>query len=153
MNEDNHPGAGASKPGAFDNASEKVARETSSLRSQARAQFDELAEPLRENARNIAEQQKAAGADRLAQLGTAVHGAASGLEKELPQAAQLIHTAAENIEHASSRLRDRSVDDLVGMFTTFAKQQPAAAFAGSLLAGFAFSRFLKSSSAQRREHA
>ena len=105
---------------------------------------------LRDDVRAIAEQQKAHGADRLADLGQAVHEAANGLERELPNAARAVHSAAERLETASSRLRDNSVDDLIATFSDFARRQPAAALAGAALAGFALARFLKSSSAERR---
>lgn len=137
--------------------SDPQSRESTSAASepgaQARAQLEEISAPLRESARQMAEQQRDAGADHLADLGRAVHGAATGLEKELPHAAHYIHTAADGLESASSKLRERSIDDLVGMFDRFAKHQPAAAFAGAVLAGFALSRFLKSSKVDRPERA
>jgi len=124
---------------------DRIARDAAALGSDARAQLDKMTSPLRDNLRDVAEQQKSAGADRLGELSHAVHGAASGMEQELPQAAQFIHAAADRLETASAKLRDRSVDDLVEGFGRFARQQPAAAFAGAVLAGFALSRFLKSS--------
>src|SRR5690348_5548437 len=96
--------------------------------------------------RDFAEQQKAAGADNVARLGQAVHGAAEQLGRELPQAAGFIHSAADTLQGAASAMRERSIEDLVGGFRDFARRQPAAAFAGSVLAGFALARFLKSSS-------
>ena len=57
-----------------------------------------------------------------------------------------MHTAAEGLETAAEHLRNRSVEDLIGTFNRFARQQPIAAFAGAILAGFVVSRFIKSSS-------
>ena len=54
-------------------------------------------------------------------------------------------TQADKIEEASSALKERSLDDLMGTFGQFARSQPAAFFATAALAGFALSRFLKSS--------
>jgi hypothetical protein len=93
----------------------------------------------------VAEEQKTAGAERIEAVGRAVHGAADQLGKEVPQAAPYIHSAAETLEGAASWLQGRSVDEFVTGFNRFARQQPAAAFAGSVLAGFALARFLKSS--------
>jgi hypothetical protein len=45
----------------------------------------------------------------------------------------------------ASSLRERSIDDLVRSLNNFARNQPAAFFGGAVLAGFALSRFLKSS--------
>jgi hypothetical protein len=99
--------------------------------------------------REFAEEQKAAGADNMARLGEAVHGAADQLGRELPQAAGFIHSAADTLQSAASSMRERSIEDLVAGFRDFSRRQPAAAFAGSLLAGFALARFLKSSNPQR----
>jgi hypothetical protein len=150
MDQEARPHASAFVDRDIDAGSAEVA--AASLASDAKDHLAEAAAPLRENARKMAEEQKEAGADRLAEFGHAVHGAASGLERELPQAARLVHSAADNIQSASSRLRERSIDDLVQMYDAFARRQPAAAFAGAVLAGFALSRFLKSSSAEQHEH-
>jgi hypothetical protein len=42
-------------------------------------------------------------------------------------------------------LRERSLDDLMQSFGRFARTQPATFFGGAVVAGFALSRFLKSS--------
>jgi uncharacterized phage infection (PIP) family protein YhgE len=105
---------------------------------------------LAEEARDFAEQQRAAGADNVARLGRAVHEAADQIGKELPQAAGFIHSAADTLQTASSALRERSIEDMAASFSDFARRQPAAAFAGSVLAGFALARFLKSSSSREQ---
>jgi uncharacterized phage infection (PIP) family protein YhgE len=92
-----------------------------------------------------ADQAKTKGVDQLAGVSRAVHSAADELGRELPQAADYIHSAADRLENASAALRERSLDDLVSTFNNFARRQPAVAFAGSVLAGLALSRFLKSS--------
>ena len=116
------------------------------MKSTAREAAGHLAEETRE----FAEDQKAAGADNMARFGQAVHGAADQLGKELPQAAGFIHSAADTLQSAASSIRERSIEDQVARFRDFARRQPAAAFAGSLLAGFALARFLKSSSPRER---
>ncbi len=74
-----------------------------------------------------------------------VLGAAHEIEQELPQAAGFVHDAATKLEGAAASLRERSVDDLIRSLNNFARTQPAAFFGGAVLAGFALSRFLKSS--------
>jgi hypothetical protein len=103
------------------------------------------AETVKDAMRDVAEEQKNAGAERIEAVGRAVHGAADQLGQEIPQAAPYIHSAAETLEGAASWLQGRSVDEFVTGLNRFARQQPAAAFAGSVLAGFALARFLKSS--------
>jgi hypothetical protein len=92
-----------------------------------------------------ADEAKARGVGQMAGVNRAVHSAANELGRELPQAADYIHSVADRLESASSALSERSVEDLVSAFNNFARRQPAAAFAGSVIAGFAVSRFLKSS--------
>ena len=101
------------------------------------------AEVIRETATDYAEARKAEGAERIKGFSRAVHGAADQIGKEIPQAAEYVHEAASRIEAAADELRNRSVEDLISGFTRFARQQPAAAFAGAVLAGFVLSRFLK----------
>jgi uncharacterized phage infection (PIP) family protein YhgE len=96
-------------------------------------------------ARDLAEERKAAAADNVVRLSRAVHDAADQLGGELPQAAGYIHSAADRLQSASKTLRERSVEDMVGDFSDFARRQPVAALAGAVLAGFALARFLKSS--------
>lgn len=107
------------------------------LRGTASGVKDEIVE--------AADEAKAKGVDQIAGVSRAVHGAADELSRELPQAAGYIHAVADRLEGATSALRERSVEDLVSTFNGFARRQPATAFAGSVLAGFALSRFLKSS--------
>lgn len=107
----------------------------------------QLFEPLGQEARDLAEKQKRAGADRLGGMARAVHQAADQLDPELPpQARAYIHEAADSIDRVSAAIRDRSVGDLVDTAGKFARRQPAAFFGGAVLAGFVLSRFLKSSS-------
>jgi adenylosuccinate lyase len=101
------------------------------------------AEAIRGTAEDFAEQRKREGAERIKGLGRAVHGAADEIGKEIPQAADYVHSAADRLERAADELRNRSIEDLIGTLTRFARQQPAAAFAGAVLAGFVLSRFLK----------
>jgi len=115
-----------------------------------RAKAGDAAGAVLDEARDFAEERKSAAADNVGRLGRAVHGAAEQLGQELPQAAGFIHSAADRLQSASRTLRERSVEDMVGDFTNFARRQPVAAFAGAVLAGFALSRFLKSSTPHDR---
>lgn len=119
-------------------------RSASTLAGAAEALKNHAAEAIRDTAGDFAEQQKREGAERIKGFGRAVHGAADEIGKEIPQAADYVHSAADRLERAADDLRNRSIEDLVDGFTRFARQQPMAAFAGAVLAGFVLSRFLKS---------
>lgn len=116
-----------------------------SIGSDIRNTVSEAAQNAKEQARDVADDVKAQSVNRVEDVSRAVHGAADQLGRELPQAAGFIHSTAERLEDATAALRERSVEELASTFSDFARRQPAAAFAGSVLAGFALSRFLKSS--------
>jgi hypothetical protein len=123
----------------------QTAGDAASLVSSAtEALKNRAADVIKDTASDYAEARKREGAERIKGLGRAVHGAADEIGKEIPAAADYVHTAASSLESAADELRNRSIEDLIGTFTRFARQQPAAAFAGAVLAGFVLSRFLKS---------
>ena len=65
----------------------------------------------------------------------------------MPQGAEIIHNhnAAVTFGSGAERLRQRSVDEWLQTASKFARSEPVALFGGTLLAGFALSRFLNSS--------
>jgi hypothetical protein len=120
-------------------------RDLAAAAHQAQDKLSGAVEPLKNKMREIAEQQKDAGADQLGSIADAVHGAAHELEGKLPAAADYIHGAAERIERASTDMRNRGVDEIISACGSFARREPAVFFGGAMIAGFAISRFLKSS--------
>ncbi|HEU5018523.1 MAG TPA: hypothetical protein VFT69_11205 [Pseudolabrys sp.] len=106
----------------------------------------EAAEGFKRQAGEFAETQKNAGAEQIGGVARAVHSAAQQMESDYPHTASYIHGAADRIQRASSSLRERSVDDLIGAFSRFAREQPVTVFGGALIASLALTRFVKSSS-------
>jgi hypothetical protein len=115
------------------------------LARRAQASVSEAVEPAKQKVKTLAEDQKAAGADKLKQVAQAIDSAAGDLEGELPMTAKTIRDAAAGLEQVSTNLKDRSVEDLTGTVASFARSQPAAFFGGAVLAGIVLARFLKSS--------
>jgi hypothetical protein len=126
-------------------------RQAEYVAEDAKTALDAASVTVKERARTVAEQQKKAGADQIGGVARAIHGAAHEIEQEMPHAAGFIHDAAAKLEGAANSLRDRSVDDLIRSLNKFARSQPAAFVGGAVLAGFALSRFLKSSSGHSGE--
>lgn len=93
----------------------------------------------------IAERQKQVRAKQADGVAKAVHDAAEQLEQQMPKAAEFVHSAASQIERGANAVRERSIYDLVGTFNDLGRKEPLALFGGAVLAGFAISRFLKSS--------
>lgn len=100
---------------------------------------------LTDQAEKIADQQKRAGADQVEAVAKAVHGAAEQLEQQMPNAAELVHAAASRLEQGAGALRERNVRELMSTVNDFGHKEPLALFGSAVLAGFAISRFLKSS--------
>lgn len=109
----------------------------------------EATEPVKKQAGKFAEEQKHSGAERIGSMATAIHSAARELEGRMPAAAAYVHDAAAGMEDAAATLREHSVDDLMKGLDEFARTRPSALFGGAVLAGFALSRFLKSSGGRR----
>jgi hypothetical protein len=140
MQDETHMG---SNPRGY--AGGKWKRQASSAAEDAKTALDAASVTVKERARTVAEQQKKTGADQIGCVARAIRGAAHEIEQEMPHAAGFIHDAAAKLEGAADSLRERSVDDLIRSLNNFARSQPAAFFGGAMLAGFALSRFLKSS--------
>jgi hypothetical protein len=126
-------------------AADELPSISDSISDKAKSDIAGAAEAAKAEARRIASQQKNAGADRLGEVAGAVHGAACSLEAGMPQMASYVHGAAVRLEDAAKTLRQRNVDDLIDEVTRFARSQPVLFFGGAMLAGFALTRFLKSS--------
>jgi hypothetical protein len=133
----------------FERQSEDV---PGSLQDQARSagqsvreEASSLASDLKSRARDYAESGKSRGTERLDSLAGAVERAASEIENESPETARFIKQAAQGTQRFSSRIRDRSVDDLVSDARDVARKQPLLVFGGAIVAGLVIARFLKSS--------
>lgn len=112
---------------------------------QARAAAASIGEQVKERARNLAEEEKAARADQLGSVADAMAKASGQLKKTMPSAAQSIDDMAHRLGEFASSLRQRSVDDMLDDAKAFGRRRPGAFFAGAVAAGFALSRFVKSS--------
>lgn len=117
----------------------------SALAESAKARLGEIGAPVKDKAIEVASQQKDAGADRLQTAGRAIHGAARELESSMPQIAGYVHDVGKQLENLASDIRGGSIDELMSKLGALSKDQPALVFGGAMLAGFALSRFLKSS--------
>jgi ABC-type transporter Mla subunit MlaD len=110
----------------------------------ARDTLNTMASEARAKVSDIVDHQKTAGADHLSGIARAAQTAAGDLQDQNPQVARLVRDAAASVDRFAGDLRNSDVRDLLGSVTTFARQQPIAFFAGSVLAGFVLARFLKS---------
>ena len=117
----------------------------SAITESAKNDFSELADAATQRARSFAEERKETAAQQIGGIATAIRGAAREFERQMPQGAEVIRSAAATLESGAERLRQRSVDEWLQTASNFARNEPVALFGGALLAGFALSRFLNSS--------
>lgn len=101
-------------------------------------------------AEQLVDEQKKAGAGRLDEMAKAVHGAADELNGQMPQAAELVHAAASRLQQGADALRDQRVQDLVSGFNDFGRKEPLTLFGSAVIAGLAISRLLKGSAQYSR---
>lgn len=118
---------------------------TDAIRQQA-AQF---AEEVGHELGNTAESQKSRGVDALRRVARAIDSAASELAGQSPTFAQPVRNAARRVDELSDNLSKRDVSELLDSATRLARTQPILFVGGSVAAGFALARFLKSSSRHR----
>lgn len=95
------------------------------------------------------EAQKARGVDAIRSFARAIDSAGAELESQSPMVARTVHEAARRVDGLSDNLSNRNVNELIDSAAQLARTQPALFFGGSIAAGFALARFLKSSARQR----
>jgi hypothetical protein len=124
---------------------EQIKEAFSSAAEEAQQQANAATERAKSRARDFAEQQKSAGADQVGGVAHAMEAAADQLQGQMPVAAQYIEEVAGRLNTMASVIRERSIDDMLGKVADFAREKPTLFFAGAIAAGFALSRFAKSS--------
>jgi len=109
-----------------------------------------ITETVRELASEVGEQikagvsdQKAVGADYVAGIVDTLRRASREFDGQVPQAGQLMRSAARQIENVSDALRTRDATQLVNEAQEFARRQPAAVLGLAVLTGFAAVGFFK----------
>jgi len=111
---------------------------------------NEVIEPIKDHALNIAEEQKNAGAEKMDGVARAVHEAADKIEEQIPHAGGYVHQVAAGLEEASAAVRGRSLGEILGVVEDFARREPVAFFGAAVLAGFVCTRFLKATAQPAR---
>ena len=119
---------------------------TSDVVAAAKETAQEFTEPLKEKAREVASEQKDAGAEQLHLLARAMEGACQAVESEVPQFAGYMRDLSGKLDRLSDDVRRQDLDQLGNTMSDFARRNPGLVFGGALLTGLALARFVKSSS-------
>ena len=123
---------------AFSSAS-AMAGDAASKAKQAYA-----AATVTEQVKQLLDRQVGSGADMMGHVAGAVRRAAQELDRDAPQLAGMVRTAAEHMNGYADGLRDQSVEQLMRAASDFTRRQPAVVFGLAALAGFFVLRTLKS---------
>ena len=116
------------------------------LAQEVTSQAKELASNVTDELSTSAKAGVERGSDVMRGFARAMHTAARELDSQSSASAQRVHRAANQIESFSDSIRDRSIGELLSAASDMARRQPTAFVTGAVIAGFALSRFLKSSS-------
>lgn len=138
--------------GAGDEAKDTLDALTTSVKDAARSTSRVVKEQAAEFASDVghelgktAEEQKQRGVEAMHGVVRAVHTAAAELQMQSPRIAGYVRDAADKVERLSSDIGKRDINQLMKSASELARSQPMLFFAGAVAAGFALSRFLKSS--------
>lgn len=113
-------------------------------------QGENIVDAAAEQARAAAREQKSVAARAIGRVAGALHQTAGNLERERDSStARYFHQAADGMERFSATLEEQDLDNLLLQSQEYARRHPAAVFCGAMAAGFALSRFLKSSTPSR----
>jgi hypothetical protein len=123
------------------------ARETKAHAANVAESAKGLASQAGDKLLSSVEEQKAAGASFISGVAGAIRRAANEFDADVPQAAEYIRVAADQIDTASDAFRRRDLNQLVSDVQGFARRQPTAFLGAAVIAGFAVVRFLKTSTA------
>ena len=120
----------------------KTADTISDLGGAAKEAADTLVSATTEKLRDLANQQVAAGADLVRNVGGSVRVAGEHLERDAPQLARLVFNAAQTIEQSADQLRGQSIDDFAQNIAEFARERPEIVFGVAAVGGFLLFRLL-----------
>ena len=114
-----------------------------------RQQASKFADDVGHELNKTGEAQIARGVEAIRTVARAIDSAADELESQSPKVASTVHEAARRVDSLSDNLSNRNVNELIDSASRLARARPALFFGGSIAAGFALARFLKSSAGRR----
>ena len=130
--------------GAMRQSADHVEQRLDSAVGSMQQRIVESIQPAAEQAQSFAERQKSLGAEQLGGVARAVHSAAREFETQMPLVAESVHDAARRLEGAAGALQRQTPAELLSNLNQFARERPGLFFGAAVVAGFAASRFLKS---------
>jgi hypothetical protein len=135
-------------------AAKTVKEDAARLADTAKEEIQRRAEGVKENVQAKAEEGKSAAAESLETFAAAIRRAGDDLkDHDQTTTARLVSEAANGLESFSRMLNEKSVDGVIDSVRSFARANPTAFIAGSVIAGVALGRFIRSSSQHQTSRA
>jgi uncharacterized membrane protein YgcG len=137
---------GGSSGGGGTSGGAGIGSQGTEIIGQAQDQAMKLVDTARQQATSQigAQQQRVAGT--LNTVATALHDASREMRKQDETAiAEYVDTAASQVEHFATMLREQDLEQLMNTTAQFARRQPALFLGAAFALGFAATRFIKSS--------
>jgi hypothetical protein len=103
------------------------------------------AERVKESVEEVGDEQMKIGAEHMQRVSSAIGRAAEELGASSPLIAHYARSMASGLNDFSDKVRNQRARDLLRDATDYARREPMVFFGTAVLAGFALSRFLKSS--------
>ncbi len=123
-----------------------MAEQGTEIISQAQDQAMKLVDTARQQATSQIGQQQQRISGTLNTVATALHDASREMRKQDETAiAEYVDTAASQVEHFATMLREQDLEQLMNTTAQFARRQPALFLGAAFALGFAATRFIKSS--------
>ena len=137
----------ASATDELSSAAKTVKNDATRLADTAKEELRHRTESVKEDVKARAEEGKSVAAEGLETFAAAIRKAGEDLkDHDQTTTARLVSEAANGLEGFSRLLNEKSIDGVVDSVRSFARANPTAFVAGSVLAGVALGRFIRSSS-------
>lgn len=135
-------------------ATDTVKQSTVRIAEEAKQYAGDMANLAKDKSRTLFDQQKDTAIGKVDSVVNAIRSTAQNLQgdQQQQQIGRYINMAADKLEEIGGQLRNKNLDTLIDDAQNFARRSPTAFFAGTVVAGFLLSRFLKSSAERRREY-
>lgn len=154
MTSDTPAGPGHRDPGATPGLTESAKREAKDARDRlshsgeaARHEAGDIADRLKQRARDEAEGRKQGLAESLHVFADTIRDASDDLwERDQSLAARIVRESANGLERISRSLDEHSFADATRGLRSFGREHPVAFVAGGMIAGLALGRMLRASS-------
>lgn len=143
-------GAGGTSSSGSNTGGGRISEDAQRYKDEAKHYASDMTERAKTKGKSMLEERKGSAAQQFDSVAHAMRNTADQLQGEgQSQTGHYVGMLAERLEDFGRQLRDKDMDTLIGDAENLGRRSPGTFLAGSVIAGFLFARFLKSSSQRR----